>query len=584
MTSSPSAPGLARGLREEAAQLGILTRHFFGRLFLNDVVNFEDQMKGRLIAVLSILAVVVGWSSQMLLFGYNFVPDANLSWQEKNYAIILMMAIFGIVTLLEWEMLFLDRRDFLTLTPLPIRLRTIFAAKLASFVVFVGLFSAAMSILSSGLFALYLTPWRSESFLFFARHVLAHLISAFAACFCVFFVCVFVHFVIMAALPPAAYRRISLAVRFLLIALFVFLLLSFLVEPAIVSRAFRSLAKLKEHGSPFVLRLPSLWFVGLYEVLLGTKDPVFRRLAGTAGLALAMSLGAFGLACALSYLKHARAAMETPKGRHRLFRLRERAAGLFERAVLRSPEEKAVAAFFSRTVRTSARHRIMLTNYAAVAAGFVLLLAVAGRQLLRALTPENAFFLAQPLVLYAVLLAAIRVVVCVPASLECNWIFRTTESVCRDRYVSGLKKTVFFKWLLPLAALIFLFHLWLWPGWRTAFDHAIFGLAVAAVGMEAFFFRFDRIPFASAYVPGKLRLQTRGGFVVLGFIGLLAALASLETWLLENPPGLWGFLALAAVAWALLNAGSALHLRRNPLEYDEQPEPAMISLAGDERT
>jgi hypothetical protein len=578
--AAASATGPARRLREEAAQLVLLTRHFFDRLFLNDVVNFEDQMKERLIAVLAILAVVVGWSSQMVLFGYNFTPDVNISWLEKNYVFIVVMIIFGIVALLEWEMLFLDRRDFLALTPLPIRMRTIFAAKLMSFVVFIGLFSAAMNSLSCGWFALYLTQWRSASPLFFVRYILAHLASAFAACFCVFFACVFVHFLIMAALPPAAYRRVSLVVRFLLIALFVFLLLSFLVEPAIVSRSLPSLAKLKDHGAPFFFRLPSLWFVGLYEVLLGTEDPAFRRLAGTAVLALALSLGAFVLACALSYLRHARAALEAAKRRRPLFRLSEMAGGLFQRIVLRGPEERAVAGFFSRTVRTSVRHRTMLTNYAAVAAGFVMLLAVANRQLLRSLTPENAFFLAQPLVLFAILLAALRVVVCVPASLECNWIFRTAESPRRGRYVSGLKKAVFFKWLLPLAVLIFLFHVWLWPGWQAALGHALFGLAAAAVGMEALFFRFDRIPFASAYVPGKFRLQSRGILFVGGLAGLLAALARLEKWLLESPSRLGVFMAVSAAAWALLNAGSALHLRRNPLVYDEQPEPAMISLTG----
>jgi uncharacterized protein YhhL (DUF1145 family) len=111
-------------------------------------VDFEDQMKERLIAVLSVLAIIVGWSSEMLLFKYQFLPDAGRSWQEKSYLFTLMMILFGIVTLLEWDILFPDRRDFLNLMPLPIRLRTIFSAKLASFVLFVGLFSVAMNSLS----------------------------------------------------------------------------------------------------------------------------------------------------------------------------------------------------------------------------------------------------------------------------------------------------------------------------------------------------------------------------------------------------------------------------------------------------
>ena len=153
----------------------------------------------------SVLAVIIGWSSQMLLFfKYELSPDVNTSWQEKNYVFLLMMIIFGIVTLLEWEMLFPDRRDFVNLTPLPVRLRTVFAAKLASFIAFIGLFSVAMNSLSSVVFALFLAQWRSNSMLFLARHVFAHLVSAFAACFCVFFACVFVNFLLMAILPPVA--------------------------------------------------------------------------------------------------------------------------------------------------------------------------------------------------------------------------------------------------------------------------------------------------------------------------------------------------------------------------------------------
>jgi energy-coupling factor transporter ATP-binding protein EcfA2 len=225
LTLAPAAASRLIRMREEFVQFGILARHFFGRLFRNDIVDFEDQMKARLVAVLSVLAVIMGWSSQMLIFfKYELSPDVNTSWQEKNYVFILMMIIFGIVTLLEWEMLFPDRRDFVNLTPLPVRLRTVFAAKLASFVAFIGLFSVAMNSLSSAVFALFLAQWRSNSVLFLVRHVFAHLVSAFAACFCVFFACVFVNFFLMAILPSSFYRRISSCVRS--DRLFVFLLLS----------------------------------------------------------------------------------------------------------------------------------------------------------------------------------------------------------------------------------------------------------------------------------------------------------------------------------------------------------------------
>ena len=575
-------PGRFDSLKEEAAQLGILTRHFFTRLFRNDIVDFEDQMKARLAAVLAILAAVVGWSAYLLVFfKYEFSPDVNISWQDKNYVFILVMILFGIVTLLEWEVLFPDRRDFVNLTPLPVRLRTVFAAKLASFVAFIGLFSAAMNSLSSVSFALFLAQWRSDSLFSLAHYALAHLAAAFAACFSVFFACVFINFFLMAFLPSALYRRVSVLVRFLLIGLFVFLLLTFLVEPASLSGAIRSLARLKDHGSPLLFRLPSLWFVGLYEVLLGTTDPVFVALARRAGWALALSFGAFGLACALSYFRHFRRTLESAKRRKRLGRLREGAAGLVRRLVLRSPEEMAVATFFSKTIRASPKHRAVLVNGLAVGAALATLSIVANRRNALGLGPDNALFLAQSLLLVFVLLAALRVVVDVPAALESNWVFRVTESAARNRYVAGLKKTILVQWSLPLSALIFLAHLWLWKDGGAALRHAVFCLAISGLAVEALFHRYRKIPFASTHVPGRLRLQTRIVPYLVGLLALLSALAGLEKRLLGHPGRFWAFLLVSAALWAFGWISNARYLRAAPLIYEEEPEPAMVGFPED---
>lgn len=539
-------------------------------------------MKSRLIAVLAVLAVVMGWSSQLLVFfRYELSPDANTSWQEKNYVFILMMLLFGIVTLLEWEVLFPDRRDFVNLTPLPVRLRTIFAAKLASFLVFIGLFSVAMNSLSSVVFALFLAQWRSDSLAFLARHVLAHLASAFAACFCVFFACVFVNFFLMASLPASLYRRASALVRFALIGSLLFLLLSFLVEPGNLSGVIRSLPRLKDHGSPLVLRVPSMWFVGLYEVLLGSADPVFNSLARTAGLALGVSFGSFGLACALSYFKHYRRTLESAKRERRFRRLREGLAGIVEMSYLRGPEERAVSGFFSKTIRSSPRHRAVIVNGLAVGAALATLAIVANRRNLQALSPANAYFLAQSILLVFVLLAALRVAADMPAALESNWVFRLTETPRRNRYVAGLKNTIFVRWGLPLAALIFAGHLWLWRDARAAGLHAVYCLALSALGIEAFFFHYRKIPFAGTHVPGKLRLQTRAVPYLVGILGLLSALSGLEKALLAHPRSFWIFLPLAAALWTGARLHSAFFLKDKGLLYDEEPEPAMIGFPED---
>lgn len=570
-------PARFPALSEELAQIRILTRHFFTRLFRNDIVDFEDQMKARLIAVLTILAVIVGWSSQLLIFfKYELSPDVGISWQEKNYIFTLMMIIFGIVALLEWDMLFPDRRDYVNLTPLPVRLRTVFAAKLASLLAFIGLFSAAMNSLSAIVFTMFLSQWRSNSLVFGLRYLGAHLISAFAACFCVFFAALFVNFFLTTILPSSLYRRVSVLVRYALIALLIFLLMSFLTDPGGLSGVLRSLPRLKDHGSPLIFRVPSMWFVGLYESLLGTTDADFAALATRAWLVFGLSIGAFGLFCALSYFRHFRRTLEAEKKERRFRPLREAVAGYFLSAVLRSPEERAVSLFFARTIRSSPKHRTMLVNGLAFGSGLALLLIMAHRRNAQALTPSNPLFLAQSILLVFVLLGALRAVVDIPSALECNWVFQVTETEARRRYVEGLKTTVLLRWLLPLSALIFLSHLLLWKHAGTAAWHGAFCLSLAALGVEALFFRYRKIPFSSSHVPGKLQLQIRGVPYFLGLVALLSALAYLEKGLLARPAAFGVFLPAAAALWAVLRIANARFLETHPLIYEEEPEPAMI--------
>ncbi|MCK7482537.1 MAG: hypothetical protein M0C28_39510 [Candidatus Moduliflexus flocculans] len=440
----------------------LLTRHFFGRLFHNDLVEFEDQMKERLFVSLSLLAVFFFWASELMLFKYHFVPDIGRSWQEKSYVFTLMMLVFGVVSLLEWDVLFPDRRDFLNLTPLPVRLRTVFAAKLASFVLFTATFSMAMTSLSSVLFSIYLTQWRGDTVPMAARYVAAHLAAGFAACFAVFFAVVLLQVLLAAVLPDGLYRRAALVVRFALIAAFVFLLLSFVAAPSVVGRAFNDLESLKETRAPFVFRLPPLWFVGLYEVLLGTRDAVFEAQARTAGLVLALSFAAFLGSSALSYRRHVLKTLEVRKGRPAFFGLREAVRRALDTVFFRAPEERAVRGFFSDTLRSSPRHRMSLLYYWAVGSALLFVLLAARRSSLRSLTPANGLFLVLPIVIAVTVVAGVRVVVDRPASLEANWIFRLTETGRPGAYASGLKKAVLLGYVGPIFLTVFVLHAFLW--------------------------------------------------------------------------------------------------------------------------
>jgi len=563
----------------ELRQLRILTRHFFDRLFRNETVDFADQMKEKLIAALALLAVFFSWASWLMLFKYHFVPDVNRSWQEKNYIFTLMMLVFALITLLEWDILFPDRRDFLNLTPLPVRLRTVFAAKLASFVLFVGLFSVAMMGVSAILFSMYLTEWRANSLVLAVRYVAAHILSGFAANFAVFFGLVFIQLLMMAVLPDRLSRKAALAVRFTLAAGLIFLLLSFAVAPAILGRSFHDLESLKAAGDPFMFRFPPLWFVGLYEVLLGTRDVIFEAEARTAGLALVLASAAFIGSGFLSYRRHVLRTLEVPKGRPVFLRLREGWRKLVAGSVMRTPEERAVYGFFSETLRSSPKHRMTLVYYLAAGAAGMLVLAAAYREAFRSLTPANGFLLVQPLLLAFTLVVALRALVDQPASLEANWVFRLTETPRVSRYASGLKKAIVLEFLLPLFLVVLGIHALLWDT-GPALTHAAFGLIVSVLGVEAAFFRFRKVPFACSWVPGKLKLHFTAIPCLVGLLLSMMILAAVEKSVLADPLRAVVFLAAAGAAGFAFRVANRRYYRTATLLYDEEPEPALIELPG----
>lgn len=569
------------GLRTELGQYTILSAHFFGRLFRNETVDFEDQMKEKLYVALTLLAVFFAWASWLMLFKYHFVADLNRSWQEKNYIFTLMMLVFALITLLEWDILFPDRQDFLNLTPLPVRLRTVFAAKLASFVMFVGLFSAAMMSVSAVLFSIYLAEWRANSLVLAGRYVVSHVLAGFAAALVVFFTFVFLQFLLMALLPHGLYKRVSLGVRFLLIAALVFLLLSFIAAPSVLGRSFHDLGDLKESGDMFMFRFPPLWFVGLYEVLLGTRDAVFIAEARTAGLSLLAALLAFAAASGLSYHRHLRKTLEVQKSGPAFFRVREGWRKALAATVLRTPEERTVYGFFADTLRASSKHRTAFSYYLAVGAAAILLLAVAYRQAFRMLTPDNGFLLAQPLLLAFTIIAGIRVLVDQPAASEANWVFRMTETGTTRRYLDGLKKAVFIKLILPLFLAVFVLHAFLWdPG--LAFVHAAFGTVVSGLAVAAAFYHYRKVPFACTYVPGKIKLHFTAIPALIGLLLTMMALTAIEKAVLDDPvrDGA-AVLAGAAVLGLALRLGNRRFYRDNGLVYEEEPESAMVELPGE---
>jgi hypothetical protein len=563
----------------EARQFRILTRHFFLRLFRNDLVDFEDQMKERVIGILATLAVFSGLVAYVFLGKYDFTRDTGQSWLEKMIIITFFMLIMGFMAILEWDFIFLDRRDSSNLNPLPLRTRTILSAKFASLLLFASLFGLGLNLLSSPFFILLLPRWRSPSVLFFFGHAIIHFLIMFSACFFGFFFYVVLFGLLQCLLGSTIFTKVSTYLRSLFVILQLFLILIYLrilvygLENLISTKQLASDSSIMGH---FFNYFPPFWFTDLYETALGSPRLPFHGYYKYALFGLAVMGFVFILTMGLSYGRSLRRSLAGHSLRLRKIRWSLETA--FNSILLRNSTQRAIFHFYRKTLRSSVFHRMRLATYFACGVALVPFLITMRTVEKGNLLSINATLVSIPLVLSFALLLGLRSVMNVPVSLEANWVFRLTERPQILAYFTGLRKAILLLRLCPLFILIFAVYTVLWDP-QTAFYHSLYGLAVSILVMEILLIRSLKIPFTCSYLPGKERIQFFWLFYLLGFIAYINVMSRLELALLRSPLGFIYFYAGVLVAVIGIRAYQIHFLyRRNRLQYEDEPEPLMVGL------
>ena len=119
-----------------------LVRHFFGRFFDKEAFSPQGQPEAGVIQTLGLLIPPGGFISLLMMIG------RPRGWQLVGLRFLLIcysMIVTGVAMVFEWEALFPDRRDYLILTPLPLRAVAILAAKFAALGIFLAIFLAAVN-------------------------------------------------------------------------------------------------------------------------------------------------------------------------------------------------------------------------------------------------------------------------------------------------------------------------------------------------------------------------------------------------------------------------------------------------------
>ena len=440
------------------------------------------------------------------------------------------------------------------LRPFPVGLGTMFAAKVSALFLFWTIFTLAVDGVSCVFFSVAVVQTAPEGVLL--RFIGAHGAALVAANLFVFLAMIAVQGLLMAALGPVRFRRFAPYAQFALIA--GLLSLFFFSIP----RAFGM--RFDEPPSELIRMLPAYWFLGLDQVLLGFRQPLFDALEAVVAPATLLAAATAACAYALSYRRSVRGvfeAQEIPTASPG--RLARWAEGLVNGTLLRSAGERASFAFVWHTVMRSRSHRLLVAAWTASGAALVvqgITAAIASGDHEWWRTPAGPL-LPAPIVLPLFLITGLRYAFTLPAELRANWVFQQGCSTPSE-YLAGARKAALVLAMAPFAALLPVFAMLRW-GWRAGALHVLFGAVVAWLLLEAQMAGLELLPLhlTQLYVPGKANVRSWWTIYVAAYLVYAGVLCWMDLKILERP---------SRVVWFLAGA-CAVRFRDRPLPAAPTP-------------
>ena len=190
---------------------------------------------------------------------------------DHLFLITLSMTLTGLVTAMQWHSLFPGLRDYLVLAGLPVRTRDVFAARFTALIAYIGIFIVALSVpLSATL------PWVMSGRYQVSRiwNGLGLFLGMTTGALFVFFALVALQGMLLNIVPPRLFPGISLLAQCSLFTL----LICFL--PFVVS--IPGLDRYMGQRPGFVQWVPTFWFLGFDQRLLGSEEEFVWRLSRSA--------------------------------------------------------------------------------------------------------------------------------------------------------------------------------------------------------------------------------------------------------------------------------------------------------------
>jgi pimeloyl-ACP methyl ester carboxylesterase len=560
---------------DERRQFRILYRDFLSRMVDIEVLSARGDVQKLLAQFAALLAALSFVLAFIMVPRYvsSKLPPEKLqiaAWGDEEFLIGITIAVVGLFAVIAWNSVLPDRRDALVLGPLPVRLRTIFLAKVAAVAT-----ALAVSIVAVNVFTGLTVPFVAASggAWGFPRCIAAYWFTMVAAGVFVFSTLLAVQGITAQIFSYRLFQRIS---SFLQLAAFFAILAVFFLTPPLAS-----VAALSAPANHRILEfLPSYWFLGLFHQLNGSMQPVFGPLAARAIRDTVLTFAVAITFYALAYYRHVRRIVEQPDiapGSRSSLHIASR----FARFALPRPLDRAILLFTARTMARSRHHRFLLAAYGGV--GLAIALAYA-KSLIYGYSREpwdqlNSPLLVGGFVLLLFTIVGTRAVFALPVALPANWVFKITAIHSPLAYFTAVRRSLYILAAVPVWLVAAIFYLAIWPG-RPAAEHIVILVAAGIFMVERALVLFRKIPFTCSYLPGSGNLTVRFGIYAIVFLLISEVLFGQAEFALLHR--LAGF-ALAAAVLIALAAWRRWRTTRyaqsyTQLQFEELPPAELFSL------
>jgi putative ABC transport system permease protein len=553
-----------------------LVRHFVARMLDGEWSSTPGQWRNVAIGAFAMLVpaglLILREGSTNAIDSSKYRRLAELADKAPLHAamtadtlslITVVLAVTGLLGLIQWQSLFPGRRDYLSLAGLPIRSRQIFLARFAAVMLFSAGLVTVMNILPAVLAPLeFGGQWQPDSTYWPKAGAMA--LATGLGCFFLLFSMVALQGVLWSLLPARWFTRVSVYLQGLLVGVLFFIAL---YAWNIRDWTMRDVAHLPEFAWA-----PPVWFLGLHERVLGDQGAFYAVMADRAWMALAVAAALMVLSYLLSYQRYRQLLIEAPvhieaprSGKWSLLRL-----------LARNPQQEAILAFLSKTLaRSRANRTIWLAYIGAAVALMVNSSLIDGSHLTGrgvGLGKGIKFaILYWPLGLSVVLLAGIRHVFRLPAELPANWIFRLTETQGRKQWMQAVERFTLCYAVLPIYALVFPVAVRA-VGWSMALRVAALQVLVSLTLFDCLFYGWQQLPFTCSYVPGKRPMVQIVAMYIITLCALVPILAVLLAAAADFVPLFPFVLALFGGIWIWVRRSRKDGWGEARLLYQELPD------------